>query len=68
MWAQRTNKMKVNIDMLGAAMGCGIFGKVDNTLVVTIKHSVRATPLNIPKWALCRLYKNSGLGEMRLVG
>ena len=30
--------------------------------------SVRATLSNIPKWALCRLYKNSGLGEMRLMG
>jgi len=30
--------------------------------------SVRATPLNIPKQASCRLYKNSGLGEMRLMG
>ena len=29
---------------------------------------VRATPLNIPKWASCRLYKNSGLSEMRLMG
>jgi len=30
--------------------------------------SVRATPSNIPKWASCRLYKNSGSGEMRLMG
>jgi len=26
---------------------------------------VRATPSYIPKWASCRLYKESGLGEMR---
>jgi len=30
--------------------------------------SIRATPSNIPKQALCRLYKNSGSGEMRLMG
>jgi len=30
--------------------------------------SVRATLSNIPKWASCRLYKNSGLSEMRLMG
>ena len=30
--------------------------------------TVRATPWNIPKWASCRLYKNSGSGEMRLMG
>jgi len=30
--------------------------------------SVRATPLNIPKWASCGLYKNSGSSEMRLMG
>jgi len=38
------------------------FGKVplDNA-------TVRATPSNIPKWALCRLYKKSGSGEMRLI-
>jgi len=29
---------------------------------------VRATPSNIPKWASCGLYKNSGSGEMRLMG
>ena len=29
--------------------------------------AVRATLLNIPKWALCRLYKKSGSGEMRLM-
>jgi len=29
---------------------------------------VRATPSNIPKWASCRLYKNSGSSEMRLMG
>ena len=29
---------------------------------------VRTTPSNIPKWASCGLYKNSGLGEMRLMG
>jgi len=29
--------------------------------------SVRATPLYIPKQALCRLYKKSGSGEMRLM-
>jgi len=29
--------------------------------------TVRATPSNIPKQALCGLYKNSGLGEMRLM-
>jgi len=29
---------------------------------------VRATLLNIPKWVLCGLYKNSGLSEMRLMG
>ena len=29
--------------------------------------SVRATPSNIQKQALCGLYKNSGLGEMRLM-
>ena len=29
---------------------------------------VRATLSNIPKWALCGLYKNSGSGEMRLMG
>jgi len=27
----------------------------------------RATPSNIPKQASCRLYKNSGSGEMRLM-
>jgi len=32
------------------------------------KVTVRATPLNIPKRALCGLYKNSGSGEMRLMG
>ena len=31
-------------------------------------HTVRATPSNIPKQASCGLYKNSGLGEMRLMG
>jgi len=30
--------------------------------------AVRATPSNIPKWASCGLYKNSGSGEMRLIG
>ena len=30
--------------------------------------SVRATLSNIPKQASCRLYKNSGSGEMRLMG
>jgi len=30
--------------------------------------TVRATPSNIPKQASCRLYKNSGLSEMRLMG
>jgi len=29
---------------------------------------VRATPSNILKQVLCGLYKNSGLGEMRLMG
>jgi len=29
--------------------------------------AVRATPLNIPKWVLCGLYKKSGSGEMRLM-
>jgi len=29
--------------------------------------AVRATPLRIPKRALCGLYKNSGLDEMRLM-
>jgi len=29
---------------------------------------VRATPSKIPKRALCGLYKNSGLDEMRLMG
>jgi len=29
---------------------------------------VRATLSNIPKRALCGLYKNSGSGEMRLMG
>jgi len=29
--------------------------------------SVRETPLNILKWALCGLYKNSGSGEMGLM-
>jgi len=29
---------------------------------------VRATLLNILKWALCGLYKKSGLGEMRFDG
>jgi len=29
---------------------------------------VRATPSYIPKWASCRLYKKSGLGEMRCDG
>jgi len=29
---------------------------------------VRATLLNILKWALCGLYKSSGSGEMRLMG
>jgi len=33
-----------------------------------IAHIVRATPSNIPKWVSCRLYKNSGSGEMRLMG
>jgi len=30
--------------------------------------SVRATLSNIPKWASCGLYKNSGSNEMRLMG
>ena len=30
--------------------------------------NVRATLSNIPKWVLCGLYKNSGSGEMRLMG
>ena len=30
--------------------------------------SVRATPLYILKWVLCRLYKKSGSGEMRFDG
>ena len=30
--------------------------------------SVRATLLNIPKWASCGIYKNSGSSEMRLMG
>jgi len=29
--------------------------------------TVRATLLNILKWASCGLYKKSGLGEMRLM-
>ena len=29
---------------------------------------VRATLSNILKWVLCGLYKNSGLGEMSLMG
>jgi len=33
-----------------------------------IIHCVRATPSNIPKQASCGLYKNSGSGEMRLMG
>jgi len=32
------------------------------------EETVRAILSNIPKWALCRLYKNSGSGEMRLMG
>ena len=35
---------------------------------VGTKVVVRATLSKIPKWALCGLYKNSGLDEMRLMG
>ena len=35
---------------------------------VKVRLFVRATPSKIPKWASCRLYKNSGLDEMRLMG
>ena len=39
-----------------------------NARVFIYKHPVRATPSKIPKWVLCGLYKNSGSGEMRLMG
>ena len=34
-----SNKMKMNVDMLGAAVECGILGKSDSTLVITEKSS-----------------------------
>ena len=33
-----SNKMKMNVDMFGAAVECGILGKSDSTLVITEKH------------------------------
>ena len=40
-----------------------------NTISLHVDSSfVRATLSNIPKWASCGLYKNSGSSEMRLMG
>jgi len=46
-----------------------MFNYIRDAILMEHSHlNVRATLLNIPKWASCRLYKNSGSGEMRLMG
>jgi len=41
----------------------------DSVVKIVLCHiNVRATPSNILKWAMCGLYKKSGLGEMRFDG